>query len=158
MLEFFKKIIEYFNLHQVPYMLSGSIAIGLYVVPRTTRDIDFVVNLQPDHVDGFVKNFEGEYYCSEIAVKDAISHHSLFNVIDHAPGYKANFVILKNQEHRLAEFEHRKKVSFFGVDLFVASGPWPAADVDDTPEHIKRKQLEIWLAKPPEERIRLTCR
>jgi hypothetical protein len=28
--------------------------------------------------------------------------------------------------------------------------------VEDTPEHIKRKQLEIWLAKPEEERLRLT--
>lgn len=28
--------------------------------------------------------------------------------------------------------------------------------MDDTPDHIKKIQLEIWLAKPPEERIRLT--
>jgi hypothetical protein len=28
--------------------------------------------------------------------------------------------------------------------------------MDDTPEHVKRKQLEIWLAKPEEERLRLT--
>ena len=28
--------------------------------------------------------------------------------------------------------------------------------MDDTPEHVKKIQLEIWLFKPPEERIRLT--
>jgi len=28
--------------------------------------------------------------------------------------------------------------------------------MEDTPPHIKQKQLEIWLAKPPEERLRLT--
>ena len=28
--------------------------------------------------------------------------------------------------------------------------------MEDTPEHIKQLQLEIWLAKPPEERLRLT--
>ena len=28
--------------------------------------------------------------------------------------------------------------------------------MDDTPKHVKKLQLEIWLAKPPEERIRLT--
>lgn len=28
--------------------------------------------------------------------------------------------------------------------------------MNDTPEHIKQKQLEIWLAKPVEERLRLT--
>ena len=28
--------------------------------------------------------------------------------------------------------------------------------MDDTPEHVKKIPLDIWLAKPPEERIRLT--
>jgi hypothetical protein len=28
--------------------------------------------------------------------------------------------------------------------------------MNDTPDHIKQMQLEIWLAKPPEERITLT--
>jgi len=27
--------------------------------------------------------------------------------------------------------------------------------VEDTPEHIKKLQLEIWLSKPPGERLRL---
>ena len=29
--------------------------------------------------------------------------------------------------------------------------------MNDTPEHIKQKQLEIWLAKTPAERIRQFC-
>ncbi|MCR8558006.1 hypothetical protein KXD93_10150 [Mucilaginibacter sp. BJC16-A38] len=28
--------------------------------------------------------------------------------------------------------------------------------MNDTPEYVKQKQLEIWLAKSPEERLRLT--
>ncbi len=28
--------------------------------------------------------------------------------------------------------------------------------MNDTPDHVKRIQLELWLAKPAEERIRLT--
>jgi hypothetical protein len=28
--------------------------------------------------------------------------------------------------------------------------------MNDTPEHVKQKQLEIWLSKPVEERLRLT--
>jgi hypothetical protein len=121
MFDFFKKIIEYFDRENIPYMLSGSVAMGLYVAPRATRGIDFVANLQPAHVDRFVKYFEGEYYCSEVAVKDAISHQSMFSVIDHASGYKADFVILKNQEYRLTEFRRRKKTSFYGIDIFVVS-------------------------------------
>jgi hypothetical protein len=119
--EFFKKIIGYFDQENIPYMLSGSIAMGLYVTPRATRNVDFVVKLLPEHVDGFVSYFQGEYYCSEIAVLDAIQHHSMFNVIDHSSGYKADFVILKNQEYRLTEFQRRKQTLFFDVDVFVVS-------------------------------------
>ena len=28
--------------------------------------------------------------------------------------------------------------------------------MDDTPQHVKQLQLQIWLAKPPEERLRIT--
>jgi hypothetical protein len=30
--------------------------------------------------------------------------------------------------------------------------------MEDTPEHIKKLQLEIWLAKPPGERLRLAIK
>jgi len=30
--------------------------------------------------------------------------------------------------------------------------------MDDTPDHVKQKQLEIWLAKPVEERVYLTLK
>jgi hypothetical protein len=102
-------------------MLWGSVAMGFYVVPRATKDIDFVVHLQPHHIAGFVKNFEGAYYCSEDAVADAVSRQSIFNVIDHASGFKADFVILKNEEYRLTEFERRKKVIYYDANLYIVS-------------------------------------
>jgi len=30
--------------------------------------------------------------------------------------------------------------------------------MDNTPEHVKQKQLELWLAKPVEERVYLTLK
>ncbi|WP_309335839.1 hypothetical protein [Mucilaginibacter sp.] len=121
MLDFFKKIIEYFENNQIPYMLSGSIAMGLYIIPRATKDIDFVVRLRAEDVDGFVNHFDGAYYCSKDAVTDAINRQSLFNVIDHQSGYKADFVVLKNSEYRLTEFERKRKMNFYGTDIYVVS-------------------------------------
>jgi hypothetical protein len=121
MFEFFKKIIEYFNSQHIPYMLSGSIAMGVYIEPRATKDIDFVVHLQPKDVDGFVAHFEGAYYCSKDAVVDAINRQSIFNVIDHASGFKADFVVLKNSEYRLAEFERKQPMDFYGIAISVVS-------------------------------------
>jgi hypothetical protein len=121
MLDFFKKIIQYFENNDIPYMLSGSIAMGLYIIPRATKDIDFVVRLQAENIDGFVKHFEGAYYCSKDAVTDAIDRQSLFNVIDHQSGFKADFVVLKDNEYRLTEFERKQKMNFYGTDVYVVS-------------------------------------
>jgi hypothetical protein len=120
-LDFFNKIIEYFDTHHIPYMLSGSIAMGLYIVPRATKDIDFVVQLQPQDIDGIVNYFNGAYYCSRDAVTDAVNRQSLFNIIDHRSGYKADFVILKNTEYRLTEFERQQKMDFYGTVVNVVS-------------------------------------
>ena len=121
MLDFFNKIIEYFDTHHIPYMLSGSIAMGLYIVPRATKDIDFVVHLQPQDIDGIVNYFDGAYYCSKDAVTDAVNRQSLFNIIDHRSGYKADFVILKNTEYRHTEFERQQKMDFYGTIVNVVS-------------------------------------
>jgi hypothetical protein len=121
MLEFLKKIIHYFQLHQIPYMLSGSMAMSVYTLPRATRDFDFVVQLLPKDVADFVAYFSEDYYCDADAVNDAIQHQSLFNVIDHASGFKADFVILKNQEYRQAEFIRRRKMDMEGLEVYVVS-------------------------------------
>jgi len=121
MLDFFKKIIEYFNSYHIPYMLSGSIAMGIYVLPRSTKDIDFVVNLRPHDVAGLVEYFNGAYYISKDAVADAVNRQSIFNIIDHASGFKADFVVLKNEEYRLTEFERKRKMDFYGTQIYVVS-------------------------------------
>lgn len=121
MLNFFLKIIDALNTLKIPYMLSGSVAMGIYTLPRATRDFDFVVHLQLSDVEKFTAYFKDGYYCDTDAVKEAIAHHSIFNVIDHASGYKADFVILKNEPFRQLEFTRRKEIEYLDKKIFVVS-------------------------------------
>jgi hypothetical protein len=93
-------------------MLSGSVAMSVYVVPRATRDFDFVIFLQEGDVQPFVESFKDGFYCDIDSIKDAILHKSLFNIIDFESGYKADFVILKDSAFRQEEFNRRITVSF----------------------------------------------
>lgn len=102
-------------------MLSGSIAMGIYVLPRATKDIDFVVHLKPQDIEGLAGYFEGAYYLSKESVADAVRRQSIFNIIDHASGFKADFVVLKNEEYRHTEFERRQKMDFYGTEIYVVS-------------------------------------
>ncbi len=102
-------------------MLSGSVASSIYTLPRATRDFDFVIHLQLKDVKAFVENFKQGYYCDEDAVKEAIANTSMFNIIDHSSGFKADFVILKSEPYRQTEFERRRKVEFESIAVFVCS-------------------------------------
>ncbi len=102
-------------------MLSGSVAMGIYTLPRATRDFDFVVHLQPHNVEAFTAQFSGEYYCDTDAVKDAVKRHSIFNIIDHESGYKADFVVLKPEQYRQTEFERRKQIEYLDRKIYVVS-------------------------------------
>jgi hypothetical protein len=103
-------------------MLSGSIAMGLYTVPRMTRDIDFIIHLQAKNVDVFVNSFKDGFYCDRDAIKEAIEGPvKMFNIIDHATGYKADFVVLKDDPFRQEEFNRRLRVTYFGKTIYVVS-------------------------------------
>ena len=105
----------------IPYMLSGSVAMSLYVIPRATRDFDFVIRLLPGDIISFVENFRVGYYCDQDAIEDAVKRHSMFNLIDHDSGFKADFVILKESPFRLEEFNRRIKMDYFGKTIYVVS-------------------------------------
>ena len=122
MVSFFQKITDVLDQYQIPYMLSGSIAMGLYTVPRMTRDIDFIIHLQAKNVDLFVNSFKDGFYCDRDVIKEAIEGPvKMFNIIDHATGYKADFVVLKDDPFRQEEFNRRLRVTYFGKTIYVVS-------------------------------------
>ena len=45
----------------------------------------------------------------------------MFNIIDHASGYKADFVVLKDDPFRQEEFSRRLRVDFYGRAIYVVS-------------------------------------
>lgn len=102
-------------------MLSGSVAMSIYVLPRATRDFDFVVNLHDKDVALMIEHFREGYYCDEDAVKDAIARRSMFNIIDYSSGYKADFVVLKDESFRITEFNRRTQADFFGTPVYIVS-------------------------------------
>ena len=107
MFDFLKILIRFFDSHKIPYMLSGSVAMSTYMVPRFTRDFDFIVHLKLQDVANFMDQFKEGYYCNEESVREAVNQKGMFNIIDYKSGYKADFVILKDESYRQKEFSKR---------------------------------------------------
>jgi hypothetical protein len=121
MLDFLKTIITFLNNHNIEYMLSGSVALSVYTIPRMTRDFDFVVHLKPNDIEPLTNYFKKDYYCDPDAVKEAVQNRGMFNIIDAASGYKADFIILKNESFRQTEFNRRIEIDFYDMPIYIVS-------------------------------------
>ncbi len=119
MFDFLRVLISFFEQNNIPYMLSGSMAMSTYMGPRYTRDFDFVVHLKSTDTSLLKEFFKEGYYFDEDSIKEAISKKGMFNIIDHRSNYKADFIILKENEFELIKFNRRLEVRFLELNIFV---------------------------------------
>lgn len=102
-------------------MLTGSVAMSIYIVPRATKDMDFVVALETEDIDKIAAHFTKEYYCDRDAMADALRRKSLFNIIDASTGFKADFIPLNQTIFEQTKFNRRKETDFLGSPVYVIS-------------------------------------
>jgi hypothetical protein len=101
------RITEALESKNIPYMLSGSIAMNSYTVPRMTLYIDIVIELREENLPAFLSLFDDRYYINRDTVKNEVKRLGMFNIIDHDTGYKIDFIVRKNSIYRKHEFERR---------------------------------------------------
>jgi hypothetical protein len=94
----------------IPYMITGSMAVNYYAVPRMTRDIDVVVELAGDDAERFCEAFGDDFYVDRDAVRRAIEERGLFNVIHGESVVKVDVVVRKESEYRRREFARRRRI------------------------------------------------
>jgi hypothetical protein len=107
--------------HQIPYMISGSVAMSVYTVPRFTRDIDLVVVLQEQDAAILEAIFSKGFYFHRPSVDEEIRRRGFFNVIDDTSGYKIDFVIRKQEPFRYTEFARKRRDIVYGTEAWVVS-------------------------------------
>lgn len=121
MFDFLRILIQFFDKNNIPYMLSGSMAMSTYTGPRYTRDFDFIVHLKLSDVSLLTNYFKEGYYYDEESISDAIKTKGMFNIIDHKSNYKADFVILKDEPYRQEEFRRRLHIDFLDLKIYCVS-------------------------------------
>ena len=105
----------------INYMLSGSVAMNSYTVPRMTLDIDIVIELREENLSLFLSLFDDGYYINHDSVTNEVKRQGMFNVIDHETGFKIDFIVRKDSTYRKHEFERRKKVKMGDTVIWMVS-------------------------------------
>jgi predicted nucleotidyltransferase len=119
------------------YMVSGSVAAGIYGAPRLTNDVDVIVVLDRAQIARLPEVFaETEFYLpplEAIAEEAARAEHGHFNIIHHETGFKADIYLAgRDPLHAWALARARR--------LDVAGEPFVVAP----PEYVILRKLEFY--------------
>jgi len=128
------KILE--NL-KIPYAITGGFAVIAWGQPRSTADIDIIVELNPQNIKPLAKSLlsvDKDVYVSEDAMRDALEHKGEFNFIHSQTGLKVDFWVkgskadiygkLKFQKARIKKIDEQKIYFVSPEDLILSKLTW----------------------------------
>ncbi|TMQ03423.1 MAG: nucleotidyltransferase family protein [Deltaproteobacteria bacterium] len=110
----------------IPHMVVGSFASTAHGEPRTTRDLDLVIDPRPDQLNELLGALDAEqFYVDPDVARDALRRRSMFNVIEIATGWKLDLVIRKARPFSIEEMQRRTITRILGMNV-------PTATAEDT--------------------------
>lgn len=92
----------------IPYAVGGSLASSLHGVMRSTLDVDIVADRRLEHIQPLVAALSKEFYADDEMMKDAIEHHSSFNLIHYETAFKVDIFIRKPRAFDQMQLERRR--------------------------------------------------
>ena len=117
-----RKVVSALNKAEIGFMLTGSFASSLQGEPRSTHDIDLVVDMKSSHISFLMKEFPApDYYLSKTAMTEALQTGSMFNLLDVKEGEKVDFWMLTDKAFDQSRFQRRQQNSIEDFYVFVTS-------------------------------------
>jgi hypothetical protein len=115
-----REIVQALDAAGIPHMIAGSLASTLHGEPRSTQDIDLVVEPTPDQLAVFVDGIDRDRFYVGDAF-GALEHRDQFNLIDTTTGWKVDLIIRKERPFSRTEFARREPAVILGVSTAVAT-------------------------------------
>jgi hypothetical protein len=109
------------NRLQIPYMVAGSMASNYWGIPRSTHDLDFVVQLRSGGVDGLVDAFDSGFFIQAESARAAVLPPHQFNILDEQSALKVDFWVLRDDAFEQVAFARRTRVELFGTPAWITT-------------------------------------
>ncbi len=140
--ELLKDCLLRLNRTGVAYMVTGSMASNFWGIPRSTHDLDFVIQLPASAIPKIVAEFASDFLIDENAMRAAFKPPHQFNAIDQRSALKVDFWLPGDSPFEREMFKRRVQRQTLGVTAWLA-----------TPEDIILHKL-FWDKITPSERQR----
>jgi hypothetical protein len=115
------RLLTLLNENHIDYMVTGSIVSSLQGEPRSTHDVDIVVNIKISTIPELISAFPPpQYYLDANSIKEAIVYKSMFNLLDTTEGDKIDCWILTDEPFDLSRFERKYEENVFGFQMKIS--------------------------------------
>jgi len=112
---FFSVVVGALQDLNIPYMITGSMCCTAFGEPRSTNDVDIVIDPELGQVELLVERFQASAYISREAALDAFRRRTMFNVISNETMEKIDFILLKQTAYGATAFGRRSIQDFGSV-------------------------------------------
>ncbi len=86
-------LVDALEFYSIPYHLTGSLAISVYVKTQVAQGIEVVADLKFSHVQALSVQLEKTYNVKETAIREAIEHRGSFMLVQHDTLHKIEVVL-----------------------------------------------------------------
>jgi hypothetical protein len=116
------RIIGLLDEASIPHMVVGSLASSFHGEPRQTRDIDIVIDPDPDALHHLLNRIPPEeLYADAAAAAEALERRTSFNVIEIATGWKVDLIMRRDRPFSREELGRRISVRLLDTDVHIAT-------------------------------------
>jgi hypothetical protein len=105
----------------VAYYLTGSMASNYWGIPRTTHDLDFVLRLPAIAIPRIIREFSGDFYIDEAAVRAALQPPHQFHAIDVRSALRVDFRLTKPDSFDQEMLRRRAQVTLFSEPAWIST-------------------------------------
>lgn len=144
--ELLKSITEVLAELKIPYAITGGFAASVWGNPRSTADIDIIIELMEKNVGPLTKkvsSLDKNFYVDEDMARDAVIHKSEFNFIDPDCGLKVDFFVMDNTSYNKLKIKRAILRDLYGAKaLFVSPEDLILSKLIWSKETYSQKQFE----------------
>lgn len=120
--EAIREIVDLLDSAAIPFMLVGSIASTFHGPPRSTRDIDLVVEMDHTALERLLAGVDpARFYVPEDTARAETAARGQFNLVDLRTGWKFDLIVRKDRAFSRSEFARRVPVTLDGVAVHIAT-------------------------------------
>lgn len=104
-------VAEILERHDIGYVIGGSVASSVMGEPRSTLDIDLMIDADVEKVRALVRDLATSCYVDEESASEAAARGTSFNAIHYASSMKIDFFIAERTDLARAQLRRGKRIS-----------------------------------------------